>query len=270
MENEQYSSQTSYRGPDYILNECRAVDFAIDRIELDLTALSGVHHRYLADTDTSSESPMAREVDRLTQKIMTEYRGLVSQVRNIKSDPESGSPRNAPQVGRLDRKLKATIHSSQNLDREFRTKCLEQMRRQYHIVRPELSEAEVAEAVSDPSTFNQQVFSQALVNSERRTEAQSTLQNVRGRHEDIQKIEQQMVELAQLFQDLDTLVVQQEAPVAAIEEKTQFVNENMEKGITELNHGIVSAKGARKKKWICLGIGGESLICPALCLFAGE
>ncbi len=84
-------------------------------------------------------------------------------------------------------------------------------------------------------------------------------QNVRGRHQDIQKIEQQMMELAQLFQDLEALVVQQEPAVTNIEQKGEEVTENVGKGNTELDGAIVKARAARRKKWICLGIVGTFL-----------
>jgi syntaxin 1B/2/3 len=148
------------RGADYILNECRAVDEAIGKIEKELEQLQGIQQRYLADTNPSRESPLGREVDRLSQTIMTQYRGLVDRVRAIKSDRESGNPRNAPQVGKVDRRLKTTINRSQQLEREFRKKAQEQIARQYRIVRPDASDAEVQEAVED--TSNQQVFSQAV------------------------------------------------------------------------------------------------------------
>ena len=151
------------RGPDHILNECRAVDRAIDDIEQELQRLDGVQQRYLADTNTSRESPLGREVDRLNQNVMTSYRALVTRVRNIKSDPESGNPRNAPQVGKVDRRLKTTINRSQQLERDFRRRAQEQIERQYRIVRPDASDAEVREAVED--TSNQQVFSQAVSRS---------------------------------------------------------------------------------------------------------
>jgi hypothetical protein len=64
------------------------------------------------------------------------------------------------------------------------------------------------------------------------------------------------MELAQLFQDLETLVVQQEPAVAQIEQKGEEVTENVGKGNTELDGAIKKAKAARRKKWICLGIVG--------------
>jgi len=65
-----------------------------------------------------------------------------------------------------------------------------------------------------------------------------------------------MMELAQLFQDLETLVVQQEPAVTQIEQKGEEVTENVGKGNTELDGAVKKARAARRKKWICLGIIG--------------
>ena len=101
------------------------------------------------------------------------------------------------------------------------------------------------------------LISSQLIQSDRRGDAQRVAQNVRGRHQDIQKIEQQMMELAQLFQDLETLVVQQEPAVAQIEQKAEDITGNVGKGNTELDGAVKKARAARRKKWICLGIIGN-------------
>ena len=247
--------------PNRILNECRAVDTAIDEIEADLQRLKGLQSRYLADTNTSAQSPLRVEVDRTGENIMTKYRGLVSRVKGIKQQPESGNPRNAPQVGKVDRRLKSAINQYQQVEREFRKASQEQMSRQYRIVRPDASDAEVREAVEDPN--NQQIFSSALIQSDRRGEAQTVARNVSQRHEDIQKIERQMIELAQLFQDLEALVVQQEPAVTQIEQRGEEVTEHVSKAQGELEGAVVKARAARRKKWWCLGIVGQFYARPA-------
>ncbi|CRK18922.1 hypothetical protein BN1723_011711 [Verticillium longisporum] len=88
----------------------------------------------------------------------------------------------------------------------------------------------------------------------RQGQARAALNAVQDRHAEIQRIEQQMVELAQLFQDMDTLVVQQEAAVAQIEQKGEEVAENLDKGNEEIGVAVDTARKTRKKKWWCLGI----------------
>jgi hypothetical protein len=70
-----------------------------------------------------------------------------------------------------------------------------------------------------------------LINSDRRGQAQSISNNVRQRHEAIQKIEQDMIQLAQLFNDLEVQVLQQEPAVARIEEQGEQVNTEVAKAV---------------------------------------
>lgn len=240
------------QGQDHILNEVRNIDRAIDDIENNLQRLTNLQSRSLNDTDTSANSSLNRELDALNADTMTKYRGLVQRVRTIKSNPESGNPRNSAQVGKVDRRLKTAINQYQQVERDHRRKMQDQIARQYRIVRPDASDAEVREAVED--TSNQQVFSDALINSDRRGQAQSVAQNVRSRHQNIQKIEQDMMILAQLFQDLEALVVQQEPAVTNIEQKGEEVNDHVQGANTELDGAVKKARAARRKKWYCLGI----------------
>lgn len=148
------------RDPNAILNECREIDRGIDSIERNLEQLRMLHNRSLADTDATENSPISHEIDRLNADTMTLNRNFVARVKVVKQSPESGSPRNAPQVGKVDRRLKSTINQYQQVDRDFRKKLQAQMERQYRIVRPDASDAEVREAVED--TSNTQIFSQAV------------------------------------------------------------------------------------------------------------
>lgn len=238
--------------PNAILNECRAIDQGIDEIKQSLSNLAMLQQRSLDDPDSSANSQTNRQLDAIASETMGMYRNFAGRIKAIKQQPESGSPKNAPQLGKIDRKLKTAIQEYQSMDSGYRKKLQDQMARQYRIVRPDASEAEVREAIED--TSNQQVFSQALMQSNRQGQSRAALAAVENRHAAIQKIESQMIELAELFQDMEALVVQQEAAVVNIEMKGEEVVENMDKGTQEIGVAIQSAKNARKWKWWCLGI----------------
>jgi syntaxin 1B/2/3 len=239
-----YGQSAGGADPNAILNECRDVDRALDDLDGQLSNLERVFKQVLARPDMPSG-----EINNLSTQIMTGYRGLVSRVKNIKSKPESGSPRNAPQVGKVDRRLKATINKYQTLEADFRRDSQAAAERQYRIVRPDATEEEVREAVADPDA---PIFQQALLNSDRRGQASSTLRNVKERHEAIQNIERQMVELAQLFQDLDQIVQQQEPLVTNIEQKGEEIHDNVVQANTEIGGAIEKARSRNRKKWWCL------------------
>jgi syntaxin 1B/2/3 len=254
----QHAGGFSQTDPNAILNECREIDQGIDEIEQNLNQLRMLQDRSLGEADTSAGSATSRQLDSLSSATMGLYRSLTDRVRMVKSNAQSQQPKNLAQVGRVDRRLKQAIQEYQQVESTFRKKTQDQMARQYRIVRPDASEQEVRAAVEDTSQ-GAQVFQQALMQSDRRGQARAVLSAVQDRHAAIQKIEQQMIELAQLFQDMDTLVVQQEEQIVQIEQKGEEVVENLDKGNVELGGAVKSARAARKKKWICLGIVGMYL-----------
>ena len=76
-----------------------------------------------------------------------------------------------------------------------------------------------------------------------------------------------MLVLAQLFQDLEAAVVQQEPAVTQIEQRGEEVTEHVAKANTELTGAVRDAHAARRKKWWCLGIAGVyngSAICSSI------
>lgn len=65
-----------------------------------------------------------------------------------------------------------------------------------------------------------------------------------------------MITLAQLFQDLEAAVVQQEPAVTQIEQRGEEVTDHVAKANTELDGAVKKARAARRKKWYCAGIVG--------------
>ena len=148
------------RDPNAILNECRDIDRGIDSIQRNLERLRFLQQRAIDDPDASQGTQTNRELDTLSSDTMTLYRSFAARIKTIKSQKESGEPRNAPQVGLVHRKLQSAINEYQNVEKDFRHKLSAQMERQYRIVRPDASDQEVQEAIQD--TSNNQVFSQAV------------------------------------------------------------------------------------------------------------
>ncbi|KAH9903802.1 t-SNARE [Xylariomycetidae sp. FL2044] len=234
------------------LGEVSEINRGIDMIDGNLNQLRMLQQRALDDSDSSGSSNTNRQLDVLSSETMSNYRSLTERVRKLKSNPAS-QQKYGQQVSRVDRRLKDAIREYQQVESAFRKKTQDQMARQYRIVRPEATESEVREAVEDQSG-NSQVFQQALMQSNRRGQAQAVLNAVQDRHQQLQKIEQQMIELAQLFEQMDQLIVEQDVAVTAIEQKAEDVVDNLDKGNQEMGTAVNTARATRKKKWICLGI----------------
>jgi syntaxin 1B/2/3 len=238
------------RDPNAILNDCRQVSRSIDDLEARLPELQRLQKSFASGTGTSNQ-----QIEALSADIMTGYRGLADRVRRIKGMPGAGDPRNRPQVDSLDRRIRKAIQNYQQAEAGFRKEVQEQQRRQYLIVNPNATREELEEA--SETSGDVQIFQQALMNSGRQGQSQSTLRNVRERHDAIQQIQRTLEELAQLFQDLDQMIVEQEPMVEQIAQKAEETHEHVAAGNVHLEKGVTSARAARKKKWICLGICGE-------------
>ncbi|RFU78861.1 syntaxin 1b 2 3 [Trichoderma arundinaceum] len=238
--------------PNAIRNECRDISSSVRQVEASLEQIKVLQTRVLSDVDSSSSSQSNRQLDALTTETMATYRSLAERVRTVKSKREGQDSMNRGHVERVDREVKAVITKYQTVESEFQAAVKQQMGRQYRIVRPDATEEEVQAAVDD--TSNGQIFSQALMQSDRQGRARAALSAVQDRHKELLKIEQQMTELFQLMQDLDTLVVQQEEAIVDIDRKGEEIVENLDKGNEEIAVAVTTARATRKKKWICLGI----------------
>jgi len=123
------------------------------------------------------------------------------------------------------------------------------MERQFKIVKPDATPEEVRAVVDDSQ--GGQIFSQALMNSNRYGESRAAYREVQERHEDIKRIERTIAELAQLFNDMSILVEQQDETINIIEAQVSEVEKDVETGLGYTEKAVTSARSARKKRWIC-------------------
>lgn len=236
------------------LDEIRDVGNGVNAIDQNLNQLRMLQDRALNETDSSSGT--SRQLDQLTAETMANYRGLVQRLKELKGNKQAQSYRG--QIDRLDRQLKERIQQYQQLEASHRQKMQGQMERQYRIVRPDADAGEVRAAVEDMSAGGQQVFQQAMMQSNRQGQARAVLNEVQNRHQELLKIEQQMTELTNMIIDLDTIIVQQEPMVQQIDEHVEKTQEDLKQANVELDTAVDTARSTRKKKWICCGICGKS------------
>jgi syntaxin 1B/2/3 len=87
---------------------------------------------------------------------------------------------------------------------------------------------------------------------------------VRARHNELQRIEQTLGELALLYQEMATLVEQQEPIVDAAEQNAQNTVEHIQKGNEQVEIAKKHAINRRKLKWWCLLVSVLIILVIAL------
>jgi syntaxin 1B/2/3 len=217
----------------------------VDRIE-------NLHQRSLTEiASEESEQWTQKQLESLVDDTSSLSQDLKTRIKTLEAK-SLRDPTKMSQVENVKKQFKDSIQKYQAIEATYRQRYREAAERQFRIVRPEATDAEVQEAVENSSS---PVFANALMTSNRRgQQARTALTEVQTRHQEIEKIEKTMAELAQLFQDMEMLVAEQEQPVAHIEEQAQTVQRDIEQGVAHTSKAIVSAKAARRKKWWCLAI----------------
>lgn len=222
---------------------------SILQYDQNIDSIESLHKRSLNEISEEQEAYTREQIESLVDETSSLSQSLKDRIKSLQSRSARDSTKKT-QAENLKRQFMNSIQRFQTVEATFRQRYRERAERQYRIVRPEATDAEVRAAIDDAQ--GEQIFSQALMTSNRRGQAQTALSEVQNRHKEIQKIEQTMSELAQLFHDMELLVAEQEAPVQHIDQQTEGVQTDIEQGLGHTNKAVVKARAARKKKWWCL------------------
>lgn len=232
-------------------NEISSIQDSLRTFNDNVGRISDLHTRSLNNTD-----------DAVAQRNTAELEDLVADTsalsnvlkRRIKSLEKQGAPGRDGQIrkqqtGLVKSKFVEAIQNYQTVEQQFRQRYKQRLERQYKIVKPDATAEEVRAVVEEDN--GGQVFSQALMNSNRYGESRAAYREVQERHADIQKIERTLTELAQLFNDMSILVEQQDETINVIETTAATVEKDTEAGLGHTVAAVKSAAAARKKRWIC-------------------
>ncbi|OQE29874.1 hypothetical protein PENSTE_c002G10190 [Penicillium steckii] len=237
-------------GPSAILNKCRELNDAITELRTKREGQLASAQSSLLDSATGKEDQIARQnVDYIEDEINTALRYLRDQFKRIKETPGSGDQRVSGQVENVNRNLRREIEQYQRTQSDFRKRLEEQVRRRYEIANPEATPEELEQGVQNVLAGQEQAFMTPGTRSRQANDArQATMQ----RSAAIRKIEQDMIQLGQLYQEVAELVHQQEPAVQQIEQGAEETHRNVQQANTKLDNAIVSARNARRWKWYAL------------------
>ncbi|KAL7283527.1 hypothetical protein ACG7TL_002961 [Trametes sanguinea] len=232
-------------------NEIASLQDDIRTFNDNVARISDLHSRSLNATDDVQTERVNRQLEELVADTSALSNVLRRRIKALQK--QGGSGRDGEirkqQTGLVKQKFMEAIQNYQTVEQQYRQKYKQRLERQYKIVKPDASPEEVKAVVDDDQ--GGQIFSQALMNSNRYGEARSAYREVQERHADIKKIEKTLTELAQLFNDMSILVEQQDEQITVINDTVKEVEKDVETGLNYTNKAVESARAARKKRWIC-------------------
>ncbi|KAL0573274.1 hypothetical protein V5O48_008681 [Marasmius crinis-equi] len=199
-----------------------------------VSRIGDLHSRSLAITDDAAAQRDATQLDELVEDTSALSATLKRRIKAL--EKQGGSGRDGQvrkqQTALVKSKFVEAIQNYQQVEQQYRTKYKQRMERQFKIVKPDATPEEVRAVVNDES--GGQVFQQAVqsvvLDSNRLGTSSAAYREVQERHEDIKRIERTLAELAQLFNDMSTLVVEQNETIMNIETQAAAVEEDTKQG----------------------------------------
>ncbi|KDQ60716.1 hypothetical protein JAAARDRAFT_190870 [Jaapia argillacea MUCL 33604] len=235
-------------------NEISSIQDSLRTFNDNVSRIGDLHSRSLNNMDDASAQKNAEALDDLVNETSALSMELKKRIKTL--ERQGGSGRDAQirkqQTALVKSKFVEAIQNYQGVEQQYRQRYKQRLERQFKIVKPDATPEEIKAVVNDDQ--GGQIFSQALMNSNRYGESKAAYREVQERHEDIKRIEGTIAELAQLFNDMSVLVEQQDEQINTIEETAGNVEKDTETGVGYLEKGVDSARAARKKRWICFFI----------------
>ncbi|CUS13381.1 unnamed protein product [Tuber aestivum] len=248
------------------LNEVTDIRGLLSTFRQAVLNIGSLHNQTLQSYDNGATSGSTQQLESLVAETSVQTKQLRDSIKSLERDAliaDDYATQNTKRqhIDKLKGDFDKELRAYQQTENSFKTRYRDQMARQYRIVNPEATEADVERMVESGET---QVFSQALLSSGRSREAHSVNAAVRARQAEIQRIETTLIELLGLFEQMAEQVVLDEPKIMHIEENSTKVERDMEHATVHIGKAVVSARGARKKKWICLGIGVGIVVVIAI------
>lgn len=231
--------------------EISSIQDSLKAFNENVAQIGQLHLKSLNNTDDAAAQRNAAQLDELVEDTSALSATLKRRIKAL--EKQGGSGRDGQirkqQTALVKSKFVEAIQNYQTVEQQYRTRYKQRMERQFKIVKPDATQEEIQAAVNDES--GGQIFSQALLNSNRYGDARAAYREVQERHEDIKRIEKTIGELAQLFNDMSVLVEQQDETIQAIETAAAGVEKDTEAGLGHTEKAVASARAERKKRWIC-------------------
>ncbi|RUS13200.1 t-SNARE, partial [Endogone sp. FLAS-F59071] len=249
-------------------DEVESIKDAIREINDSIGQIEELHSASLVNINEEQSARNSKQLDKLISQTNKMNMNVKNRVKGLcfgMDGPEQNGtmelhnarmPSNSPELSMrqtqhsaLKKRFLETITHFQEVERTFQQKYRQRVERQIKIVKPDATPEEIDDVLD--SDEPPQIFAQSLMQAQRSGQARAVLSEVQARHDDIKKIEKTILELHQLFMDMNMLVEQQGETMKNIETFTEATVVQLEEGSKQIEKAVQSARATRSKKWWC-------------------
>ncbi|KAG0204962.1 Plasma membrane t-SNARE, secretory vesicle fusion [Mortierella sp. GBA30] len=232
--------------------ETEVISSKIQQFQANISEIDQLFEKNLNRGDAEG-SKQLEEKTRITNSLSTEIydrlRALTESNRRVQTKEEYD--RRKLRTSTLSKQFKDAVSRFQNVLYQNGQKSKDTVARQYRIANPAATEEDIQRLVDQDQGG---VFTQQLLQQARGQQALAALNSVQSRQRELHSLQESIVELAQLFKQLEHLISDQDVQFQEIEASVFRAEGDIEKGNVLVGQALVDGKSARKKKWLALGI----------------
>lgn len=234
----------------------------VDKISRNVDDIEGLHRRALSTHNLEEATRLGRLMDELVLRTNREGQYVRRLLSQLTGDTDSMARQGLltpsdqrlrrTQQSRWSKRLLGVMNKFQAVQTTYQAKYRQQLERQYLIVKPGATREELqtlTHSAESTSMLHQQIFASA-----NRAQAQSTLAQMRERHQEIQNIERSVQELHQMFLDIALIIEQQGEMIDKIEDHVDATLEYTEQAAEEMKGAVVKQRKMQRRKWILIMI----------------
>jgi syntaxin 1B/2/3 len=241
----------------HFYEQCEEISNNTKKVEMFTSELDKLHKQALTTTGSEASSDTSSKIDIITAKVnqlSNQSRNTLkaidlenSQLKEI-APPASGHMRMRESKHRaLATAFLNATKKLQKLQQNYRDKYKQQLERQYKIVNPNATPEEVAQVTKDMEGAQAKIFATAV-----KDDAKRTLSQMKDRFQDVKTIETSILELHQLFLDLQTLIVEQGDIINRVDYNVDHTLDYTDEAAADMKLAVEYQKSIWKKKWIMI------------------
>lgn len=246
------------------------------RIRLFSEEIEKLHKEALSTADSNVSSEVSGKIEALMAKVTqmsNKTRRALQEMDAVTKELGATCPKGSGNLRmresnhrQLSKSFMDTMRNYQKMQEAYQEKYRAQLQRQYLIVKPRATKSELAELTRDPEAMKVQVFAMSV-----KEDSKKTLGQMKNRLQDMQNIEKSIMDLNQMFLQMQDLVVSQGEIINRIEYNVDQIEDYTAQAAKNMDSALENQKAIQKKKWyiimIVMIIIGVIVVCVILSMF---
>lgn len=241
------------------------------RVKLFTDEIEKLHKNALSTPNAEESAAVSGQIEALMSKVnqMTnKTRRTLQEMDGVNRELSATSPKGSGNLRmrdsnyrQLSKSFMDVMKNYQKVQEVYQEKYRAQLQRQYLIVKPTATRSELADLTRDPEAMKVQVFAMNV-----RGDAKTTLNQMKNRLQDMQNIEKSILELNQMFLQMQDLVVSQGEVINRIGYNVDQIEDYTAQAAKNMDSALESQKAIQKKKWYIMLIIGVIVGLIVVCV----